>query len=107
MSLQVPTAPQRCWATVRRERAELIPEGKPVTGTVTHLRFRVGTSLGGTGDGSPQRRCRRLIRDGSSLSLAAASAGFADQSHMTRIFVRHLGFTPGAWKRAVARTGPQ
>ena len=23
------------------ERAELIPEGKPVTGTVTHLRFRV------------------------------------------------------------------
>jgi dihydrofolate reductase len=26
------------------ERAELIPEGKPVTGTVTHLRFRVGTA---------------------------------------------------------------
>jgi dihydrofolate reductase len=25
------------------ERAELIPEGKPVTGTVTHLRFRVAT----------------------------------------------------------------
>jgi hypothetical protein len=23
------------------ERAELIPEGKPVVGTVTHLRFRV------------------------------------------------------------------
>jgi dihydrofolate reductase len=26
------------------ERAELIPEWKPVTGTVTHLRFRVGTA---------------------------------------------------------------
>jgi dihydrofolate reductase len=26
------------------EPAELIPEGKPVTGTVTHLRFRVGTA---------------------------------------------------------------
>jgi riboflavin biosynthesis pyrimidine reductase len=26
------------------ERAELIPEAKPVTGTVTHLRFRVGTA---------------------------------------------------------------
>jgi dihydrofolate reductase len=25
------------------QRAELIPEGKPVTGTVTHLRLRVGT----------------------------------------------------------------
>jgi dihydrofolate reductase len=23
------------------ERAELVPEGKPVTGTVTHLRYRV------------------------------------------------------------------
>jgi dihydrofolate reductase len=26
------------------ERAELIPEGKPVTGSVTHLRFRVATA---------------------------------------------------------------
>jgi hypothetical protein len=26
------------------EQAELIPEGKPVTGTVTHLRFRVATA---------------------------------------------------------------
>jgi dihydrofolate reductase len=26
------------------ERAELIPEGEPVTGTVTHLRFRVATA---------------------------------------------------------------
>jgi dihydrofolate reductase len=25
------------------EQAELIPEGKPATGTVTHLRFRVAT----------------------------------------------------------------
>ena len=27
------------------ERAELIPEGKPVAGTVTHLRFRVAKAL--------------------------------------------------------------
>lgn len=26
------------------ERAELVPEGNPVAGTVTHLRFRVGTA---------------------------------------------------------------
>jgi dihydrofolate reductase len=26
------------------EQAELVPEGKPVTGTVTHLRFRVATT---------------------------------------------------------------
>jgi AraC-like DNA-binding protein len=49
-------------------------------------------------------RARRLIRDGCSLSLAAVSAGFADQSHMTRVFVRYFGFTPGAWRRAAART---
>lgn len=45
-------------------------------------------------------RARGLIRGGSALALAAAASGFADQSHMTRIFVRQFGFTPGAWKRA-------
>ena len=45
-------------------------------------------------------RARRLIRDGWSLAGAAASCGFADQSHMTRVFVRRFGFTPGAWRRA-------
>ena len=34
---------------------------------------------------------------------AAAAAGFADQPHMTRIFTRQFGFTPGAWKSAVLR----
>lgn len=44
---------------------------------------------------------RALIRRGSSLAGAAADAGFADQPHMTRIFTRQFGFTPGAWQRAV------
>ena len=48
-------------------------------------------------------RARGLIRRGSSLSDAAAATGFADQSHMTRIFTRQFGFTPGAWQRAAAR----
>ncbi|NRF65574.1 AraC family transcriptional regulator [Aquincola sp. S2] len=47
-------------------------------------------------------RARRLIRGGASLALAAAEAGFADQSHLTRIFVRQFGYTPGAWQRAMA-----
>ena len=29
----------------------------------------------------------------------AAACGFADQSHMTRVFVRQFGFTPGAWRK--------
>jgi AraC-like DNA-binding protein len=45
-------------------------------------------------------RARALIREGLSLAAAAASSGFSDQSHMTRIFVRQFGFTPGAWRKA-------
>jgi AraC-like DNA-binding protein len=43
-----------------------------------------------------------LIRDGKTLTDAAMASGFADQSHMHRVFVRHYGFTPGAWRRAAA-----
>lgn len=45
-------------------------------------------------------RARLLIRRGDSLATAAAECGFVDQSHMTRVFVRQSGFTPGAWRRA-------
>ena len=45
-------------------------------------------------------RARLLIRAGRTLVAAALECGFADQSHMTRVFVRQFGFTPGAWRRA-------
>jgi AraC-like DNA-binding protein len=48
-------------------------------------------------------RARSLIRQGGSLAEAAAASGFADQSHMTRIFARQFGFTPGAWQQATRR----
>lgn len=58
-----------------------------------------------------QRRvdsAQRLIREGHTLSDAASGAGFADQSHMTRVFSRQFGFTPGDWQRADApRRRPQ
>jgi AraC-like DNA-binding protein len=50
-----------------------------------------------------QQRCERvrgLVAQGVPLAEAAAAAGFADQSHMTRAFTRQYGFTPGAWQRA-------
>ena len=53
-----------------------------------------------------QRRAdlaRRLICEGRDLVTAALESGFSDQSHMTRLFSRQFGFTPGAWKKAVAR----
>lgn len=49
-----------------------------------------------------QRRAglaRRLIRHGAALTDAASASGFADQSHMTRVFVRLYGLTPGAYSR--------
>jgi AraC-like DNA-binding protein len=51
-----------------------------------------------------QRRtdlARRLIAEGALLADAAAASGFADQSHMTRTFVRKYGIPPGAYARAV------
>lgn len=50
--------------------------------------------------GRRAERARVLIRRGHTLAAAAARCGFADQSHMNRVFVRHFGFTPGAWQRA-------
>jgi len=52
-----------------------------------------------------QRRidlARRLIRDGSGLAEAAADSGFADQSHMTRVFTAKYGISPGSYAAAMA-----
>ena len=46
-------------------------------------------------------RARTLIDTGSRLAEVAVDCGFADQSHMTRAFVRHFGFTPGVWAAAL------
>ena len=32
----------------------------------------------------------------------ALACGFADQSHLTRVFTRIVGVSPGAWRRALA-----
>ena len=45
---------------------------------------------------------RRAIERGMPLAEAAAEAGFADQSHMTRQFKRTYGMTPARWADAVA-----
>jgi AraC-like DNA-binding protein len=51
-----------------------------------------------------QRRVRFAqaeIARGVPLAEAAASAGFADQSHMTRAFTRQLGLPPGRFRAAL------
>lgn len=47
------------------------------------------------------QRARRLIAQGTGLAEAAAFSGFADQSHMTRLFIRTYGLSPGCYAAAV------
>jgi len=46
------------------------------------------------------RTARRLLAAGRGPAEVAAEAGFADQAHLTRWFVRSFGLTPGAYSRA-------
>ena len=46
------------------------------------------------------RLARRFLAAGESPADAALLAGFADQSHLTRAFVRQLGVTPGRYQAA-------
>lgn len=47
------------------------------------------------------RKARELLRQGAPIAQAAASAGFADQSHLNRTFKRLLGYTPGQFRNSV------
>ena len=50
-----------------------------------------------------QRRlavARALLDAGATIADAAAAAGFADQSHLTRLFRRCMGFTPALYARS-------
>jgi AraC-like DNA-binding protein len=49
------------------------------------------------------RTARHLLGTGRGAADVAALTGFADQSHLTRWFVRYYGITPGAYQRANRR----
>lgn len=47
------------------------------------------------------RKVQEMLAAGEmTLTEIAVTAGFADQAHLTRVFRRTLGQTPGAWRRA-------
>lgn len=46
---------------------------------------------------------RDLLAKGTSVSDVAMELGFADQSHMTRVFKQRLGITPAAYQSMVQR----
>ncbi|MEV0970951.1 helix-turn-helix transcriptional regulator [Microtetraspora glauca] len=47
------------------------------------------------------REAKRLLAGGRTVAETAAGVGFADQSHLTRWFVRCFGITPGRYRAAV------
>lgn len=47
------------------------------------------------------QKARKMIAGGTALADAAQAAGFADQSHMTRLFVRTYGMSPGVYAAAM------
>jgi len=51
-------------------------------------------------------RAKELLTGRGPVRLAdvAAAAGFADQSHLTRLFKRRFGFTPGKFRKIVQNT---
>lgn len=62
-----------------------------------HFRTAFGTSPHRFQIGRRLMRAQTLIVEGVALSEAAAAAGFADQSHLTRHFSARFGVTPGRW----------
>jgi AraC-like DNA-binding protein len=48
------------------------------------------------------RRARAMLRAGELISSAAFASGFVDQSHLTRVFRRSTGMTPGAYMKGQA-----
>jgi AraC-like DNA-binding protein len=79
-----------------------------VTGRSRFAVHRAFTHVYGMSPGDYQRQlrlreARALIAAGRPISEAAALAGFADQSHLSRWFLRYYGVTPGRYQHAMAK----
>lgn len=92
-------------ADVRQARARL-DAGEPAVGRGAGFghRFRryVGLSPTAWRGLARVRRACALLAAGEGLAATAAEAGFFDQSHMTRQFLRFLGMTPGEYRAGAA-----
>ncbi|SDC97049.1 AraC family transcriptional regulator [Actinokineospora iranica] len=53
------------------------------------------------------RLARRLLESGARVATAASEAGFCDQAHLTRVFKRYTGVTPGQFAQAARANRPR
>lgn len=64
-----------------------------------------GCTIGEYARGLRVAQARELLATPAlTVGAVAARCGFADQSHMTRVFRREVGVTPAAYRRAVLRS---
>lgn len=49
-------------------------------------------------------KARRLLRQGKSIADAAVAVGYADQSHLHRMFVKYYSVTPGCYRKGVSHS---
>jgi len=93
-------------ATLRERYAENLSLDELAAGShvsadhlVREFRRRFGCTVG---DYIRQLRidfaCRKLAEDKASLTQIAEAAGFADQSHFSRVFRKQVGLAPGAYR---------
>ncbi|MDR3509155.1 MAG: AraC family transcriptional regulator [Caulobacteraceae bacterium] len=54
-----------------------------------------------------ERAQRLLASTRRPICEIALECGLADQSHLTRLFTRHVGLPPNAWRRRVAEADPR
>nr|WP_215908840.1 AraC family transcriptional regulator [Phreatobacter stygius] len=69
------------------------------------FRSAFGTSPSGLRTMRQLGQVRSLVARGSGLADAALTAGFADQSHMSRQFKRAYGLTPATWAGLLRASG--
>ena len=63
------------------------------------FRQQCGRSIGAYARELRVERARQELMAGHSLAVVAARAGFADQSHFSRVFRRHTGVSPAEFRR--------
>jgi transcriptional regulator GlxA family with amidase domain len=51
-------------------------------------------------------KAQGMLRHGLGIGQVAAATGFADQSHLSRVFKRILGYTPGQFSNCVQYAKP-
>ena len=73
------------WSTSHFTRAFKVSTGVPPHRWLLEMRVESAREL--------------LVQSEAPLAEIAYTCGFADQSHMSRVFSRVLGMSPGVWRR--------